>query len=79
MVIKHSQEGILTESMLILLPARQASKSETRNVEARNVTSFRKQADQEGGRLVCPNDYLLWAWVPVSVIEQRWGGGEEVK
>ena len=48
-------------------------------MEARNATSFRKQADQEGGRLVSPNDHLLWAWMPVSVIEQRWGGGEEVK
>ena len=28
---------------------------------------------------VSPNDRLLWAWMPVSFIEQSWGGGEEVK
>ena len=50
-----------------------------RGVEAGNTTLFRKLADQEHGGLVSQNNHLIGVWVPVSFIEQRRGGDEEVK
>ena len=36
-------------------------------------------ADWEDGRLVPQNSRLVWAWLPGSFMDQRWGGGEETK
>jgi len=49
------------------------------SVEARNRTLFGKLADQKDGRLISQNDHLIGVWVPMSFIEQRGKGGEEVK
>ena len=40
---------------------------------------FRKPADREDGGLGPPKIHLIRVWMPVSFIEQRGGGGEEVK
>ena len=44
-----------------------------RNVEARNMTLFRKPADQEESRLMSQNNHITGVWMPGSFIEQRWG------
>ena len=43
------------------------------------MTLLGKPADQEDGRLVSPKNHLIRVWMSVSFIEQRGGGGEEVK
>ena len=48
-------------------------------VEARKTTLFRKLAERENGRLMSQNKHLFRVWMPVSFIEHRRGGGEEVK
>ena len=48
-------------------------------MEARSTTLFGKPADPEDGRLVFQKDHLTGVWMPVSFIEQRRGGDEEVK
>ena len=48
-------------------------------VEARKTTLFRKLAERENGRLMSQNKRLFRVWMPVSFIEHRRGGGEEVK
>ena len=48
-------------------------------VEARSTTLFGEPADQEDGRLVSRKNHLIGVWMPVSFIEQRGGGDEEVK
>ena len=48
-------------------------------VEARKKTLFRKLAERENGRLMSQNKHLFRVWMPVSFIEHRRGGGEEVK
>ena len=40
---------------------------------------FGKPADQKDGRLVSQKNHLMGFWMPVSFIEHREGGGEEVK
>ena len=42
------------------------------------MTLFGKPADREDGRIVSQKDHLIRVWMPVSFIEQRGGGGEEV-
>ena len=42
------------------------------------ATLFRKLADREDGRLMSPKNHLIGVWMPVSFIEQRGGGDEEV-
>ena len=49
---------IVTRSKLILLTARQANECERRGAETRNTTVFRKEADQEDGRLMFQNNPL---------------------
>ena len=43
------------------------------------MTLFRKPADREDSGLVSQKNHLIGDWMPVSFIEQRVGGGEEVK
>ena len=43
------------------------------------MTLFGKPADGEDDRLVSPKNHLIGVWMPVSFIEQRRGGDEEVK
>ena len=42
-------------------------------------TLFGKPADQEDGRLMSQNNHLIGVWMPVSLLEQRGGGGEKLK
>ena len=37
------------------------------------MTWFRKLADGEFGRLVSQNNHLVWSWMSVSFMDQRWG------
>ena len=40
------------------------------------MTLFGKLAYQEDGRLMSQSNHLIWVWIPVSFINQRW---EEVR
>ena len=66
--------GFVTKAKLALLAALPDNKSETRN-----TTLFGKPADREDSRLKSQNNHLIRVWMPVSFIEQRGGGDEEVK
>ena len=59
----------VTESKLTLLATWEASESKGQSVEARNMTLFRKPADQEDGRLMSQNNHLVRVWMPDSFIE----------
>ena len=48
-------------------------------VEARKMTSFRKPADQEGGRLAPQSYHLVGIWTPGPFIEPKKGKNEEFK
>ena len=54
-----------------LLTAQQPDKSKRWDIEARNMTLFRKSADWEGGRLMPQNNHLIGVWMPGSFTEQR--------
>ena len=43
------------------------------------MNSFRKPADQEGGRLVPQSYHLVGIWTPGSFIEPKRGKNEEFK
>ena len=43
------------------------------------MTVIRKPSDQEDGRLMSQNSYLIGVWMPVSFIEHGAGEGEELK
>ena len=43
------------------------------------MTLFGKLTDQEDGRLTSQNNHLVGVWMPISLIDQREGGVEEVK
>ena len=62
-----------------LLAAQQASKSGDEVLRQGIATLFRKPADREDGGLGSPQNRLISVWMAVSFIEQRGGGGEEVK
>ena len=63
--------GYVTGSKLALLPAREASESKRRGVKARNMTLFRKPADQVDGRLMSQNNHLVGVWLPGSFMNKK--------
>ena len=71
------QEGWILWGMLLLpSPSSLCSPHDRpvnrrRDVEARNMTLFRKPADREDGRLVSLKNHLLRVWMPVSFIESE--------
>ena len=67
----------VTKSKLGLLAARQANKS--RDEVLRQGTLFGKLVDHEDSRLLSQKNHLIVVWMPVSFIEQKGGGDEEVK
>ena len=70
--------GSVTESQLSLLAARQANKSGDEVLRQGTATLFGK-LDRGDGGIMSPKNHLMGVWMPVSFIEQRGGGGEEVK
>ena len=69
--------AVVTEFNFNMLAAPQASESERWAVETKNMTLFRKPADQEDGRLMSQSNHLVGVWMLVSVIEsereKQWG------
>lgn len=59
--------------------ARQANKSADNLLEQGITTLMGKLADWEDGKLTSQNNHLVGGWMPRSFMDQRWGGGEEVK
>ena len=47
------------------------------NVLRQGRRQFGKPADGEDDRLVPKNNHLVRAWLPGSLMDQRWEGGEE--
>ena len=43
------------------------------------MTLFGEPADQEDGRQMSEHNHLTRVWVPGSLMDQRWGKGEETK
>ena len=75
----HVIRPTVTESRLALLTARQANIWRDKVLRQGIATLFGKPADREDGGLGSPKSHLIGVWMPVSFIEQRGGGGEEVK
>ena len=72
--LKLLYTGSVTEAKLTLLVAWQANEPSGRGAEARNMTAFRKPADQGDGRLTTSqNNRLVGIWMPSSFMDQRWG------
>ena len=71
----------VTKSKLALLTTQQADESERRGGEAKNMTLFRKPADQIDGRLTSRSNHLIGAWMPGSFIEseRETQGGSKVE
>ena len=61
------------------LAAQQANKSGDKVLRQRIMTLFGNLAGGENGRLVSKKNHLIGVWMSVSFIEQRVGGGKEVK
>ena len=36
------------------------------------MTLFGRLADPEGGRLMSQHNHLVWVWIPVSFMDQKW-------
>ena len=76
--------SVVTESKLTLLATRQANKLGDKLLRQGVTTLFRKPADQENGGLVFQTNkqtknHHIRVWIPISFIEQREEGSEEVK
>ena len=72
-MLKTEQDPGLPSPSLVCLPQWQASESESRGVEAKNMTLLKELADREDGRLMSQNHHLTWVWMSGSLMDQRWG------
>ena len=74
---KFSWFYMLPSPTLLCLP-HSRSVSQGTVLRERIMTLQGKPTNGEDGRLISQNNPLISIWVPISFIEQRGGGGEEV-